>query len=381
MRKRLRRALTWLAAAALCLGVFAPMPAHAAAVYFTSVNDNLLPLSADTMPFWSGGALYVPYTIFDGRNTGVDLGVTCGLDRDRNTISIYNLRRFLTFDLATGAGWDDKTQTPVSWGAIVRNGRPYVPLGTVCGFFGLTYSYTSISYVSQGFLVRIKSSAAVLSDSAFLDAAWNSVQGRLREYDQGVSSAPPSTAQFPTVQEEPETGVSAYLAFRCESGEGVDGILDALGDAGAFALFLFTPEALERESALARRVLGSGHSVGILAQGEKLEQVREQLEKGARLAGGTACLRLTLADVPEQMRKTLQKEGWVCWRETLSLSPGPGVGTSAFASNVLRRLSDRTGSVYLTLEAGEDAARVLPALLRRMELENYAVAIPLETRI
>lgn len=29
-------------------------------VYFTAVNDQLLSLSDDTMPFWSGGRLYFP---------------------------------------------------------------------------------------------------------------------------------------------------------------------------------------------------------------------------------------------------------------------------------------------------------------------------------
>ena len=29
-------------------------------VYLTAVNENLLELTSDTMPTWSGGALYVP---------------------------------------------------------------------------------------------------------------------------------------------------------------------------------------------------------------------------------------------------------------------------------------------------------------------------------
>ena len=33
-------------------------------VYFTAVNDYVLELSDDTMPFWSGGYLYLPSTIF-----------------------------------------------------------------------------------------------------------------------------------------------------------------------------------------------------------------------------------------------------------------------------------------------------------------------------
>ena len=35
-------------------------------VYFTAVNDQLLSLSDDTMPFWSGGRLYLSSTAISG---------------------------------------------------------------------------------------------------------------------------------------------------------------------------------------------------------------------------------------------------------------------------------------------------------------------------
>ena len=67
-----------LAALLLCLLLvfqLSPVPSGAAeTVYFTAVNKNVLTLSDDTMPFWSGGYLYVPSTIFTG--VGRDLGVS-----------------------------------------------------------------------------------------------------------------------------------------------------------------------------------------------------------------------------------------------------------------------------------------------------------------
>ena len=51
-------------------------------VYFTAVNDQLLPdLSDETMPFWSGGRLYVPSTVI----TGTDLGLFYSRSRDKST--------------------------------------------------------------------------------------------------------------------------------------------------------------------------------------------------------------------------------------------------------------------------------------------------------
>lgn len=71
---RIRKLACALVSMALCLGLLLPQPALAADLYFTSINDNLLPLTSDTMPVWSGGVLYVPYSVFDSGVTGINLG-------------------------------------------------------------------------------------------------------------------------------------------------------------------------------------------------------------------------------------------------------------------------------------------------------------------
>lgn len=384
--KKSRCAAARLLAAVLCLALFLPVPVRAADLYFTSVNDNLLKLTAESMPFWSGGTLYVPYNVFDVRVTGIDLGLSCGYEQDKNTVSIFTLRRILTFDLSNGTCWDEQTGKSVAGRAVTRNGRIYVSLNTVCSFFGLDYSYSALSSVPQGYLVRIKSDAVVLSDARFIDAAGDLIRRRLREYNQSLDpsagTAAPSTAvPAPSPEEDDPASVPTYLAFRCESAAGIPGILDALDAAEAYGLFFLPPQALEEEGALVRRILGSGHSVGVLARGEELSQVRAELEEGARLLEGSLHMRATLACVPKGMSRDLRSDGWVCWDETLSLSPAPGVGSGTFAANALRRLSGRTGEVYLTLEGGEDAARVLPNLLRRLGEERFVVSVPLETRL
>ena len=46
----------------LCLALLVTLPVSAADLYFTALNDTVLPLSSDTMPVWSGGQLHVPLT-------------------------------------------------------------------------------------------------------------------------------------------------------------------------------------------------------------------------------------------------------------------------------------------------------------------------------
>ena len=384
--KRTKNWIVWLLTAALCLGLLAA-PARAETICFVALNDNIPPISGDTIPIWSGGVLYVPYTIFDRTLVNnVDLGVY--VSRSSTSVTLWNMRKILVFDLVTGACWDDISGEVFDYArAIVRNGRPYVPLQMVCDFFGLSCSYINLP---QGDMVRIKSSDVGLNDAEFVDAAGDLINRRLREYSQSltpdptpaVPSDPPQTNLGDDPEEETPTGsVSTYLAFACESGAGIGEILDTLDGRDVYALFLLTPQVIAEEGDLVRRILGTGHSLGILAQGTGLEQTRALLEEGNQLLEALVRTRTTVACVPEGQQTALEREGWICWEETLALAPSDTVGANTFASNTLRRLEGRTRSTYLTMEGGENTARVLSSLLRQLENNSFVVTIPAETRL
>lgn len=384
-----RRWLIRLLALAFCLGLIVPLPVSAADLYFTSINDTVLPLTADTMPLWSGNTLYVPYTVFDSTtNGGIKLGIdTVSYSRKENSITLYNTRQFLRFDLNNGTSQNDITGETYNAKAIIRNNKPYLPVKTVCYFFGLTYSYNTIS---QGYLVRIKSDAVVLSDTDFIEAAGNLINIRLRAYNQSLNPTPntspsvtPSTPSVSSDVSGSATDVRTYLAFRCtdDGSAGISAILDALDSGGVYGLFLFTPDALRQESDLVRRILGTGHSIGLLAEGADLTHTRALLEEGNRLLEQTVHTRTTLAYVPQDQRSTLKSEGWICWNETYQLSVSETTGASTFAANTLRRLSGRTKTTYLTLDGTSDTGRILPTLLRQLRNSHFIVSIPMETRI
>lgn len=385
--KRKRNIPVLLLTAVLVFGMFQPMPTSAADLYFTSINDTVGLLTADSMPCWSGGTLYVPYTLFNPNLNGikVSLGLDARYNSSNRTVTIFNLKQMLTFDLNSGNCRDDMSGTVYDSRAIMRNGKPYVALDMVCSFFGLTYSRSQLPYIPQGYLVRIKNDDVVLDDATFIDAARDNINRRLREYTQSLSPAEaanptpaPTTPLWPnTPPEVDESNVATYLAFRCESADGLPTILNALDSSGQCALFFLAPQVMEQESDLVRRILGTGHSVGILAQdGEE-----EVLERGRRALEELAHTRTTLAYVSEEAQAGLEEKGWVCWKETLYLEPTNTVGTAAFANTVLTRLGSRRRTVYLTLEGGSNTARVLSALLRQLDSSHYTVAIPMETRL
>ena len=378
--------MPFLLAAVLFLGLSVPMPASAANIYFVGLNDNVPPMTAGNMPFWSGGVLYVPYTVFDANLNGshVNLGLHTSYNRVDNTVTLFNLRQMLVFNMNDGTCRDDMTGAVYSSRAVMRNGRPYLALNMVCSFFNLEYSYNQLPYISQGYLVRIKSTDVVLDDVRFIDAAQELINIRLREYTRSLSSAATTTPDTDPVEPDPPAepdgvNTAVYLAFRFERTAGLAETLDAMDSGGYSALFFLTPQLLEEEGDLVRRILGTGHSLGVLADGEG--DTEELLERGRQAVERAAHTRTTLACVPEEERAALEEGGWVCWNETLSLEPGANVGTAAFANTVLNRLGTRYRTVYLTLAGGQPAARVLPNLLRQLNSSHYVLSVPLETRL
>lgn len=381
MRKK-RPVLPLVLAVILAVGMFQPMPAAAANLYFTGINDSVAPLTSSSMPYWSGGTLYVPYTVFDANQNGVgvSLGLYTSYNHRSHIVTIFNLKQMLVFDLERGTCRDDMTGAAYDARAVMRYGKPYVPLYVVCSVFGLEYSYNQLSYISQGYLVRIKSADAVLDDGLFIDRARELINNRLRDYTQSLSPAEttPTVPVSPSGPPEVDgSNVATYLAFRCESADGLSAILNTLDGTGQYALFFLAPQVIEEEGGLVRRILGTGHSVGILAwEGEK-----EALSRGRLALEELAHTRTTLAYVPDGARAGLEEQGWVCWKETLYLEPGDSVGGTAFAGTVLNRLGTRRRTVYLTLEGSGNTARVLPALLRQLSSNHYTVAVPVETRL
>jgi hypothetical protein len=381
VRKK-RPVLPLVLAVILAVGMFQPMPAAAANLYFTGINDSVAPLTSSSMPYWSGGTLYVPYTVFDANQNGVgvSLGLYTSYNHRSHIVTIFNLKQMLVFDLERGTCRDDMTGAAYDARAVMRYGKPYVPLYVVCSVFGLEYSYNQLSYISQGYLVRIKSADAVLDDGLFIDRARELINNRLRDYTQSLSPAEttPTVPVSPSGPPEVDgSNVATYLAFRCESADGLSAILNTLDGTGQYALFFLAPQVIEEEGGLVRRILGTGHSVGILAR----EGEEEALSRGRLALEELAHTRTTLAYVPDGARAGLEEQGWVCWKETLYLEPGDSVGGTAFASTVLNRLGTRRRTVYLTLEGSGNTARVLPALLRQLSSNHYTVAVPVETRL
>lgn len=383
-----KRLLTLLCAAALVLGpgLVSTARADTVEIYLMAENDQMLTLPVEAMPTWIGGSLYVPYTAFDWTVTGVNLGVSYGqIQGDGgNSFMLYSLSGTLTFDLNAGTCVDRSGQQ-MNIRAVSRNGWVFVPLAPVCSYFDLRYSYTPTSY---GTLIRITNGQERLG-SEFIQYAQDSMRKRYNDY---LKQLYPSTPQ-PSVQPTPEptptpTGgednraeLTVYLSFQCAGGGGVDDILDQLEGEGVRALFLFRPEDLDGSGETLRRIVGSGHAVGLSVGGTTLTRVKEELEAGAAKLEQLVRLRphtVYLEQAGQDVAAALKEAGWACWIPQVDQT---GDTRTAYtrSSALMTTFGNRTGSVRVMLDDSAATADVLERLLPRMERENYRIRLPLET--
>ena len=327
------------------------LSAHAApTVYFTAVNDYVLELNDETMPFWSGGYLYLPSTIFTG-SVGRQLGISYSRYVNRQTVILYSSdTHALIFDLANNTTKDNQGNS-YAQKAILRNGVVFVPEPVITGFFGISCTRTSVSY---GYLVRLRNAEAVLSDQQFADAASYWMEER---YDQYLKSHASEQESGQTEEESPtqpsvSQGKVVYLCLSAEDPQLVEEALDALERYGGQATFYCSLEFLTQQGDLLRRMESSGQGIGILADGTDADaSVGEQLELGNELLYRSACTKTRLVYVENASDRTLgevAQSGYCCLEADMDRT-AYALTSSASAETLLQRVSSRSGNVSVWL--------------------------------
>ena len=112
-----------------------PVAAEAAGtVYFVAAEENVLPISDSTMPFWSGGYLYISTSIFTGTTREI-LGISAINNTAKGMTVLEKDRRAILFDWSKDYAQEDNTGNTYQPGAIQRNGGVFVPAIVVADFF------------------------------------------------------------------------------------------------------------------------------------------------------------------------------------------------------------------------------------------------------
>ena len=172
-----RRAAALLLGLLLVLQLALPPVRAEERVYFTAVGGYVLPLSDNTMPFWSGGYVYIASSIFTG-SAREALGISQVFNSDQGRLVLYSGGRSLTYTLSANCALDNDGGAYYP-GAIQRNGTVFVPANTVSRYFDLVYS---VIEVEHGSMVWLRQQDYKVSDKLYADAARYSMNSIYADY-------------------------------------------------------------------------------------------------------------------------------------------------------------------------------------------------------
>lgn len=389
MKKRLTAALCALLLLCACT---LPMAGAATRsdIYFMVVNETVLEMRSDTMPFSSNSAIYVPYTMFDPNSTGVNLGVFASYSSN-NTVMVYSradgaLIFDLTADTTTASLGGSYSQR-----AIRRNSMVFLPLNVVCTHFsGLDWNL--LVDPEYGLIIRVKSAAAGQSDTDFARAAQSVLARRYEAYLRSITPEPvpdptpspppvvpspqPSANPDPTPTQEPEPeGGDVYLAFRCGPGGSTAPLSAILARRGLSALFFFSPDDLAERDGEVRALAAAGHRIGLLL-GDSAEETPEELAaRGNALLGHIlrTSTGLVLMDGTAEA-----PEGLFPWTTTADGVPG-GRSSAQLLYSVTQ--AARAERCFLLMDDSARSAELLDRVLNTLAEEGCEFRLALETAL
>ena len=332
--------------------------ADSSGVCFVAVNERVLDLSL--MPLTVGSTTYVHSSVFSY------FGITYTYFKDSTAALLYSPSsgKQLYFEMISGETYDE-TGRHYSAQAILRGGQTYVPVYFVCQLFGLNCSY--VNGLGYGDILRITNGGEKLTDAQFLSAAETLMKERLNAYN---APSDPEDNEDPNEPDGPviPKGAKVYLHF---AGLPTAAILDALKSYEATAGFFLTAEEIRSAPDTVRRILGEGHSVGILLT--ETEPAAEYAV-GSRLLFETARTRTVLVSAAETedmvVRSFARENGLVYWGFDID---GRGKGEGVLYSEEITSVLALPGAMrsVVRLIPTERTENMLPDLLRYLDRNEF----------
>ena len=343
-------------------------------MYFMAANDYPMDYSANTMPFISGGVVYVPYHLFiEEHNGGRNLGIFYGISERYNTLSLYSRNDpILTFDRGGGNAYD-ATGNTYSFRAITRNGVTFVPAMAVCSYFGLEYSYLPNDY---GVLIRVKKQGSYwLKDRILVSSASTVFQAQkaLFDKDQAATIDPTPTTSPSSPPTTDKSHVRISFAFRCDNGGGADPLLDVLDGTDIKGLFFFPLTDLAERDDQIRRLLALGHRVGFIVDGSTAEDCLLQAGEGNRLLSHIAraktdFLLVDNADVPKEELTAL---GLVCWEGNINGIPDRELRPISLSANIMLNAEAKRSYGRILMDDSQTCVSALKLLIPQIDRGGY----------
>lgn len=367
-----RKRLTLIMVIASLLAGLIAFPAAAAddIIYITAVNNNLLELKAETMPVKYKSLIYVPYSVFNSN----DLGTKTIYSKQAQVVVIYYGNTKLLFNMGNGTCYDGEGNE-YDFKAIYHNDTAYLPAFYITKVFkDIKYSYRRAD--SDGFhLVRLTRGEAYTDDEFLQNAAIN-IQLRLTQYLKSIATPTPSQntpviTQRPTPTPVPtptpdinRSNVKVYLTFLGISSKTAS-LLNLLDSYKYKACFFATAQQIKENASLARRIYGSGHTLGILLEDNPLEDSRIAIETIFSAVHASVLLSAAGSELTEEQLSQAESTGLILWSAEAPLTK---------SGSILERLEASRKRCDLILDGEEPLNRTsFEYLLDTLDTYNYSV--------
>lgn len=363
-----RRCISLLLSILFMLGLSSTTIQASDWVYFTAVDVNMLEVTDETMPFWSGGYLYVDSRIFS--NLTLEYGTLYhSYNISKQALALYTSKnvRSLVFYLDTGTTVDGEGRAYHAQ-AIVKGDVVFLPIVIVANFFELRYSTISVNH---GTLVRLTvDQDPILSDTAFVDAAASWIEVRYNEYIKSKTTTTTTTPETSTPETTaPQEGVVVQLAFTVGEDSPVQDWLSLLDGADGQASFFFTAQSIQEQGDLLRQILAQGHTIGLMVDDTlDLDPLDQLSQANQTLYQATTTVSQLVWGIDEQTQEAATTAGYCLLTTHIDVSED-GLLTSNGASIVKAQINRNT--TVVTVWLGDKTTKAgLSSLIDYCHLDN-----------
>lgn len=371
-------------------------------VFFAAVDYNILPLSDNTMPIRWSGAVYAPYGVFTG-GTGLFASVVTS---PRHYVTLFGLGKTLTFDVDQNIAFELEQEKTYAYNILYISGRYYLPVDEVCSHFGL--SYNDALETKYGPLLRIRTAGTRKDDQSFLTAAASKLDRYYEEYTASGETAPPvpvpSPGETPPEETAPPGRKIAYLTF--DDGPKVETtwqILDILDEYQVKATFFLQGVNMNKDEDAVRRIVGSGHAVGLHSYTHRAELffgspegMLDELTRTNDALYRVAAVRTRLVRVPfgstgttvdgvkyrmtPELYNAMNENGFRFWDWNVDSGDSKGSATpEKVAAATIEALKNRQKAAVILFHDKALTVEALPAILEYMKAENYIFRVITES--
>jgi len=229
-------------------------------VYYTVLNDTLMPLTYPTMPVYRNGTIYVPYTLLSA-----NFDIRAIYSSADQVLFLAGNDQILKFDVRHGITYDS-SQKEIDQPAYIVKGQVFVPAQFTAKYLGLGYIFLADSNI-----VRVGDHRASYPDAFLASYLKDEMAAALDNLMETGGTTAPATTTTTTVQ----VPHYASFAFLSPTPDETPALLSTLDRAGVQAAIFLDRERIAADPLSVVSMNVAGQILGVYANPDALPEPEE----------------------------------------------------------------------------------------------------------